>query len=86
MRGKYSPTVFHSYHSDPKWFEKNGGGFGNGNNTESDLDNDGFDSYGYSNEDGSGVDRAGYFENDYVLDENLFDQITEEWFTRKIIK
>lgn len=86
MRGKYSPTVFHSYHLDQKWFEKNGGGFDNGNNPESDLDNDGFDSYGYSNEDGTGKDRAGYSEDDYILDEELFEEVTTDWASRKIIE
>jgi hypothetical protein len=85
MRGKYSPTVSASYSSDQKWFVKNGGGFGNGKNPDSDLDNDGYDSYGYSQEDGCGPDRAGYTEDNYILDENLFDEISQHWINRKII-
>ena len=37
MRGKYSPTVFHSYTSDSKWFIKNGGGYDNGKNPDSEF-------------------------------------------------
>jgi len=43
--GKYSPTVFARYIADENWFVKNGGGFGNGNNPESQYDNEGYDSY-----------------------------------------
>lgn len=83
MRGKYSPTVFASYAADQKWFEKNGGGFGNGLNQNSDLDDDGYDSYGYSQEDGCGPDRAGFFEDEYVIDEILFESISETWAGKK---
>ncbi len=84
MRGKYSPTVFSSYHLDQKWFVKNGGGFGNGLNPNSDNDNDGYDRYGYSHEDGCGPDRAGYTEMDYISDEYLFESVSDSWACRKI--
>lgn len=83
--GKYSPTVSVSYQKDQEWFEKNGGGFGNGINKDSCYDNDGFDSYGY-NEDG--FDRAGIHENAYmqtytvIEDEfyyTLYEEISDDW-------
>jgi hypothetical protein len=64
--GKYSPTVSHSYDMDQKWWYKNGGGYGNGNNPDSECDNDGYDSYGYSGDLGQGPDRAGHCEDDYL--------------------
>lgn len=60
--GKYSPTVVASYHKDQNWWERNGGGYGNGKNPESNND-DGYDSYGYA--DCTGPDRAGHTESDY---------------------
>ncbi len=63
--GKYSPTVSHSYALDQEWWERNGGGFDNGTNPQSDDDNDGFDRYGYSGN-GCGPDRAGHSEMDYL--------------------
>lgn len=63
--GKYSPTVSASYAMDQSWWKRNGGGFGNGNNPDSDNDNDGFDSYGYSGNDGRGPDRLGNTEDEY---------------------
>ena len=65
--GKYSPTVSHSYYMDQKWWYKNGGGYGNGINPDSENDDDGYDSYGYSGAGGEGPDRAGYSEYDYLL-------------------
>jgi len=64
--GKYSPTVSRSYDMDQKWWYKNGGGYGNGINPESMCDDDGYDSYGYSGEDGQGPDRAGNCEDEYL--------------------
>jgi hypothetical protein len=64
--GKYSPTVSNSYGLDQGWWEKNGGGYGNGIDPESDLDDEGFDSYGYSEKYGDGPDRAGYTESEYL--------------------
>lgn len=64
--GKYSPTVSKSYSQDQSWFEKNGGGFGNGIMPESQYDDQGYDSYGYSGY--TDLDRAGYTENDYLAD------------------
>lgn len=85
--GKYSPTVSASYMLDQKWWERNGGGYGNGKNPDSDNDDDGFDSYGYA--DLTGPDRAGYTENDYmvgsydeesdVYSHDLYDSIAGEW-------
>lgn len=83
MRGKYSPTVFFSYSKDQDWFKKNGGHFNNGKNPESDDDDDGFDSYGYS-DNGLGVDRAGYTEDQYCLDEELFERVFLDWLNKSI--
>ena len=91
--GKYSPTVSSSYFLDQNWWERNGGGYGNGNNPDSDLDNDGFDSYGYSGSFGDGVDRAGHTEEEYLTcgewytdsdDEEqyhypLYDDVSSDW-------
>lgn len=84
--GKYSPTVSHSYASDDKWFEKNGGGWGNGIDPESFFDDQGFDEYGYN---AQGVDRAGNEEHLYgscsYLDESgdlvyqLAMSVRDEW-------
>jgi hypothetical protein len=90
--GKYSPTVSFSYMKDQKWFEKNGGDFGNGVNPDSIYDNDGFDSYGYNSEN---IDRAGIHENDYmrfytVLDDELeytlYNDTYGEWCFKIIDK
>ena len=64
--GKYSPTVSYSYQKDQNWFEKNGGGYGNGKNPDVEHDDEGYDSYGYSEQYGDGVDRAGYTEYTYL--------------------
>jgi len=93
--GKYSPTVSHSYSMDQGWWEKNGGGYGNGANPESDLDDDGYDSYGYHcycGEDGlyhEGVDRAGYTEMDYLTsyvdsdeDDSVYHHVHYDWARR----
>lgn len=89
--GKYSPTVSASYMRDQQWWERNGGGYGNGKNPDSHDDDDGFDSYGYS-DGGQGVDRAGYTENDYAEGEwdealedfhhDLYDRVAGEWSGR----
>lgn len=81
--GKYSPTVSSSYSQDQDWFEKNGGGFGNGMMPESQFDNQGYDSYGYSGY--TKRDRAGYTENDYLNDSfnddhlGLYDRVRDLW-------
>lgn len=91
--GKYSPTVSTSYSLDQTWWERNGGGFGNGKNPNSENDDDGFDSYGYA--DGDGDDRAGYSEMEYLTsssyDEDtgicyydLYDQISGEWRGKRL--
>lgn len=66
--GKYSPTVFSAYADDQDWWEKNGGGFGNGVDPDSECDDDGYDSYGYSGRFGDGPDREGYTELNYLND------------------
>lgn len=89
--GKYSPTVSYSYSKDKEWFKKNGGGFGNGKDPQSDFDNDGFDSYGY---DKNEVDRAGNEESSYLNSvdyefENayyyLFENVSKDWHLKSII-
>lgn len=75
--GKYSPTVSYSYMLDQKWWEKNGGGYGNGKNPDSELDDEGYDSYGYSEKYGDGVDRAGYTEYQYL--EGNYDPVYDEY-------
>lgn len=89
--GKYSPTVSTSYSQDQEWYEKNGGGYGNGKDPESYYDDDGFDSYGYNAE---GRDRAGHHENDYPASfqwDNdsayypLHEDVESEWSGRNIL-
>lgn len=89
--GKYSPTTTHSYRTDQKWWSKNGGGYGNGTNPDSECDNDGYDSYGYSGDFGQGPDRAGYREDDYLCcgrwigDEYcypLIEDVEDDWCDR----
>lgn len=81
--GKYSPTVSRSYSQDQEWFEKNGGGFGNGHMPDSQFDNQGYDSYGYSGY--TERDRAGYTENDYLNDSygdsqrGIYDRVRDLW-------
>ena len=87
--GKYSPTVSHSYAVDQGWWEANGGGYDNGINPASQLDDEGFDSYGYSGEHGDGPDRAGYDEYEYLagdvsedgefLGHGAYDRVASEW-------
>lgn len=82
---KYSPTVGRSYSKDQNWFEKNGGGYGNGLNPSSQGDNQGYDSYGYSMY--NDRDRAGNTESDYLCDSiahdvdfnPLYERVSEEW-------
>lgn len=83
---KYSPTVNSLYTKDQRWFVKNGGGYNNGTDKNSDYDNDGFDQYGY---DKNNVDRAGFQEDHYewsiiVFDDGqsqypLYDKIQQDW-------
>lgn len=82
MQGKYSPTIISWYRKDQDWFEKNGGGFDNGKFPESDNDDDGYDSYGYSGEDGLGPDRAGNMEEDYHTDDELFRSVLVQFRNR----
>lgn len=88
--GKYSPTVSTSYMRDQNWWRDNGGGFENGKNPDSDLDDDGYDSYGYSGEFGDGPDRAGFTEDQYATDYHYddeydilyhptYDNVSAEW-------
>lgn len=80
--GKYSPTVSTSYSQDQTWYEKNGGGYGNGKDPESDYDDDGFDSYGYNADD---RDRAGHQENDYLASFQCYEDVQSEWSGRNIL-
>lgn len=89
--GKYSPTVSTSYRKDQAWYEKNGGGFGNGKNPDSDYDDDGYDAYGYNADD---RDRAGHHENDYAASSQwdgdsayypLHEDVQSEWGGRCIL-
>jgi hypothetical protein len=86
--GKYSPTISSSYSMDQDWWERNGGGYGNGKNPNSEQDDDGYDSYGYSGQFGQGVDRAGHTEDDYlssgewIEDEYrypLYEDVLSDW-------
>ena len=92
--GKYSPTVSRWYADDQEWFRKNGGGFANGINPNSELDDEGFDSYGYNDDvnGADGVDRAGFSEGQYLttgawLNEDyyptLYNSILDEWYFGK---
>ncbi len=90
--GKYSPTVSFMYARDQNWFEKNGGGYGNGNDPESDYDDDGYDSYGYNRND---IDRAGNAEFSYLASNSyldgesyyhLYESVSDEWRARDILK
>ncbi len=89
--GKYSPTVSTSYSQDQAWYEKNGGGYGNGKDPESDYDDDGYDAYGYNADD---RDRAGHHENDYPASFQwdgeseyypLYEAVQSEWSGRNIL-
>lgn len=80
--GKYSPTVSGWYSRDQKWFKKNGGDFENGKDPNSLYDNDGYDSYGYNEND---IDREGNKEDIYMIeDESLFNSIQESWYNKKM--
>lgn len=74
--GKYSPTVSSSYAADQNWWEKNGGGYGNGIDPNSDNDDDGYDRYGY---DANDTDRAGHQENHYLVSYHLYEDVSSEW-------
>jgi hypothetical protein len=91
--GKYSPTVGTSYSKDQDWYEKNGGGYGNGKNPDADYDDDGYDSYGYNAE---GYDRAGnteyHYESNYERDSSdefyypLVESVQHDWSGRCILE
>lgn len=79
--GKYSPTVSFSYRKDQEWFRKNC------IDPNSWYDRDGFDSYGYNEQE---VDRAGHHENDYLSDGkycehsdtvvyDLYEGVSDDW-------
>ncbi|ASV44436.1 hypothetical protein PBI_SCTP2_421 [Salicola phage SCTP-2] len=59
---KYSPTVVNWYQKDHYWFEKNGGGLGNGVNPSDHKDDEGYDEYGF---DENGKDRENLTEENY---------------------
>lgn len=76
--GKYSPTVTRSYQEDQEWWNKHI----DPNNPL--YDKDGYDSYGY---DVYGKDRAGYTDDEYLLNYDDYyeeyvlykEKILEEW-------
>jgi hypothetical protein len=86
MRGKYSPTINAAYQADQEWFRNYQAKMSNGVHMYCNYDPEGFDSYGYNNDD---VDRAGneeheYYSNDgdYDLDEdynNAYDAASGAW-------
>lgn len=92
--GKYSPTVSSSYAEDQSWFEKNGGGFGNGILPSSQYDDQGYDSYGYNGY--TDRDRAGYTESQYLCDSSVndydecsyptYDHVSSEWSRINILE
>lgn len=80
--GKYSPTVSFAYMKDQDWWDKN--------NTNGDVnyDDDGYDRYGYDRDD---RDRAGVYENDYMMNGRwegedyvypLYEEISGDWSGR----
>lgn len=79
--GKYSPTVSRWYADDQEWWYKNGGGFGNGIDPNSDCDDEGYDSYGYSGQYGTGPDRAGNTEDEYMVGEWVDLGKEDEYYT-----
>ena len=94
--GKYSPTVSRWYADEQEWWYKNGGGFGNGINPDSDYDDEGYDRYGYSGDYGDGPDREGNTEYDYMVGEwhrlgeedeeyvyPLYDNVATDWWYGK---
>ena len=93
-----SPTVTDWYRQcdrpqgqDRNWFKENGGDFKNGLNPNGEIDDDGYDKFGFSDSttpdylhmasycDGEGPDRAGFTREDYKNNAGLFQQIEEEW-------
>jgi len=79
MRGKYSPTVSGWYSDDQKWWRNNCVKAEH----YQEFDKDGYDSYGY---DKNNIDRAGVHENDYALNEELFENVWSEWWSKPMPK
>ena len=73
-QGKYSPTVSHWYDQNQNWHR----GI---RLPGSELDPEGFDSYGYNP---AGKDRAGYTEDQYRGDDELYDRIWTEWLDKPV--
>jgi len=73
--GKYSPTVSDCYSKDQDWFRKNTTG------EDSWYDDDGFDSYGYDRDD---KDRAGIYENDYIVGEWINEGTESEEYVHEL--
>ena len=71
MQGKYSQTVSEAYRADQEWFVKNC-------HEENDIyDKDGYDSYGYNE---NNIDRAGNPESHYYsMDSDKFLMIEMSW-------
>lgn len=77
--GKYSPTVYASYHADQGWWKRHCESEGDW------YDRDGYDEYGYDKDE---RDRAGFNEEDYMADEDgnhhLWEEVNNTWLTRII--
>jgi len=67
MRGKYSPTVSTAYAKDQDWWKRYSG---QTDTQWNQYDPDGYDSYGYNNDD---MDRAGNYEHEYYCDDEEGD-------------
>lgn len=76
LKGEYSPTVQGNYENDKSWFESNGGGIGRGNNPASEMDNDGYNKFGYNDD---GLDRTGISREDYEQDQNLYNDVLNDF-------
>jgi len=68
--GKYSPTVNYAYCRDQHWFERL--------ESEEDWhDDEGYDSYGYHRD--TRLDRAGYPERAYLISQELYESVLDDW-------
>lgn len=68
MLGKYSPTVSHAYFKSRSWWKPA--------DEMAFYDAEGFDQYGYDKDD---VDRAGFKENAYYGDTDLYADTASDW-------
>jgi hypothetical protein len=68
MLGKYSPTVSMAYFKSQSWWKPA--------DEMAFYDAEGFDQYGYNKDD---VDRAGFKENAYYGDTDLYEDTASDW-------